>query len=82
MVAELVDKSIKNVELPQQQVQREVTPKPVTPPPFGNPTVPNQLQQVPNTQPQITPPPFGNQQVVPQQPQQQPQHQYTPNPFK
>ena len=86
MVAELVDKSIKNVELPQQQtqqqVQREVTPKPVTPPPFGNPTVPNQLQQVPSTQPQVTPPPFGNQQVIPRQPQQQPQHQYTPNPFK
>lgn len=86
MVAELVDKSIKNVELPQQQtqqVQSVVPQKPVTPPPFGNPTVQNQLQQQPSTQPQITPPPFGNQQTVMQQPQQPPQqHQYTPNPFK
>ena len=88
MVAELVDKSIKNVELPQQQpaqqqVQRDVTPNPVTPPPFGNPALPNQLQQAPNAQPQVTPPPFGNTPVAAQQPQQPPQqHQYTPNPFK
>lgn len=78
MVAELVDKSIKNVELPQQQTQQAqstVPQKPVTPPPFGNPTVQNQLQQQPSTQPQITPPPFGNQQTAMQQPQ------ITPPPF-